>query len=104
MTARSERQKAREAATSPSQVQQTPNKDSAMNIHSDSTAFGCVPLSSNPADDVNRAKAIVLTVWLALQSSELSGGCEGDIGAIGDTLYEAYQRLQRAEKGMGVHQ
>lgn len=54
-----------------------------------------------PADDINRAKAIVLTVWLALQSADAT--CD-DIGAIGDTLYEALDRLTRAEKQMGVYQ
>jgi len=53
--------------------------------------------------DVNRAKAIVLTVWLALQSPDLGGGCEGDIPAIGDTFYEAIQRLTRAEKNLGAY-
>lgn len=53
-----------------------------------------------PADDVNRAKAIVLTVWMALQAPDL-GASEGDLGAMGDTLYEAYLKLSRAERNMG---
>lgn len=56
-----------------------------------------------PADDVNRAKAIVLTVWLALKSDDLADNTGGDADAVADTLYEAYQRLARAEKTMGYY-
>jgi hypothetical protein len=55
-----------------------------------------------PADDVNRAKAIVTTVWLAL-SSESFEGSASDVAAIGDTLFEAMERLSRAEKNMAVY-
>ncbi|MFJ1308571.1 hypothetical protein [Agrobacterium sp. P15N1-A] len=59
---------------------------------------------THAADEVNRAKAIVLVVWMALQSPDLSGGCEGDLSALADTLYEAYMKLMQAEKNLGVHQ
>lgn len=91
-----------EAATSPSHGSINPAKEIEMNVQSYSTAAETVPPPSNPADDVNRAKAVVLTVWMALQSPDLTGGCEGDISAIGDTLYEAYLKLQNAEKNLGV--
>lgn len=92
-----------EAATSPDHGPINPAKEIEMNVQSNSTAVDNVPPPSNPADDVNRAKAVVLTVWLALQSPDLSGGCEGDIGAIGDCLYEAYLKLRNAERNLGVH-
>lgn len=59
--------------------------------------------ATHAADEVNRAKAIVLVVWMALQSPDLSGGCEGDLSALADTLYEAYMKLNQAEKNLGVH-
>ena len=59
--------------------------------------------ATHAADEVNRAKAIVLVVWMALQSPDLSGGCEGDLSALADTLYEAFMKLTQAEKNLGVH-
>ncbi|WP_230057771.1 hypothetical protein [Agrobacterium fabrum] len=59
--------------------------------------------ATHAADEVNRAKAIALTVWMALQGPDLSGGCEGDLAALADTLYEAIMKLTQAEKNLGVH-
>lgn len=55
-----------------------------------------------PADDVNRAKATILTIWLALHHHDIAGYSVGDVEAFVDTIYEAYQRLSRAEKVMEV--
>jgi hypothetical protein len=75
-----------------------------MNSRKDITRRPSPPAPLNhPADELNRAKAIVLTVWLALEHPDIRGGCEGDVAALGDTLYEAYQRLGAAEKLMGVY-
>lgn len=51
-----------------------------------------------PADDVNRAKAIVFTVWLALSAPEFDAEADGSM--VADTLYEAFERLARAERTM----
>lgn len=88
-----------EAATSPDRGSIHPRKDKEMNETMCNTAAPNAP-EPLPADDVNRAKAIVLTVWMALHSPDLCG-CEGDLGAMGDTLYEAYLKLSRAERNMG---
>lgn len=53
-----------------------------------------------PADDVNRAKAIVKTAWLALMSNAF---CMEDVGDVADTIFEALKRLERAEENMGIH-
>lgn len=92
-------------AATPSQAvcSTNPAKEKDMNEQIHTMGLPNNPPTTNPADDVNRAKAVVLTVWLALQSPDLSGGCEGDIGAIGDCLYEAYIKLQSAERNLGVH-
>jgi hypothetical protein len=55
------------------------------------------------ADDVNRAKAIVTTVWLALNSRDFAGTGGDDAGSVADTLMEALTRLSNAERKMGVH-
>lgn len=56
-----------------------------------------------PADDVNRAKSIVTTVWLGLQHPDVCHGNDGDVSALTDTLYNAIEHLARAERNMGVH-
>lgn len=73
-----------------------------MNVETFTTAAREIK-ATHAADEVNRAKAIVLVVWMALQSPDLSGGCEGDLSALADTLYEAYMKLTQAEKNLGVH-
>ncbi len=74
-----------------------------MNVHTNNTPSPALPEGSiNPADDVNRAKAIVLTVWMALSSPDFDT-CKDDAGAVADTLYEAYQRLRKAEEVLGVY-
>ncbi len=56
-----------------------------------------IVISSDVQDDIDRATAIVKTVWLALMSSTFDGG---DASNVGDTLYEALQRLARASAEM----
>jgi hypothetical protein len=90
------------APTVPSHGSSIPQKDIEMNEATNTTAEREIK-ATHAADEVNRAKAIVLVVWMALQSSDLSGGCEGDLSALADTLYEAYMKLMQAEKNLEVH-
>ena len=55
--------------------------------------------SLNASDEVHLAKAIVLTVWMALKSPD---ACDADLEAIADVLYEAHERLLLAQIDMGV--
>ena len=54
----------------------------------------------NPLDDIDRAKSIVLTVWMALHSPDFMEGGGSDAGSIADTLYEAFERIGRAKRNM----
>jgi hypothetical protein len=89
-------------AIAPDHGSNIPQEETKMNEATNTTGRSALEVC-NAADDVNRAKAVVLTVWLALQSPDLLGGCEGDVGAIADTLYEAVMKLSNAEKALGVH-
>lgn len=57
---------------------------------------------SDPAMDLGRAKAIVFTTLLALDSPEYDAESDGTF--ISDTLYEVFDLLCRAERGMGSDQ
>lgn len=90
------------APTVPSHGSNIPCEETKMNKATDTTGDREIK-ATFAADEVNRAKAIVLVVWMALQSPDLRGGCEGDLTALADTLYEAFMKLGQAEKNLGVH-
>jgi hypothetical protein len=49
-------------------------------------------------DDLDRATSIVKTVWLALMSNTFDACDQGDVG---NTLYEALERLHKVTETVG---
>lgn len=53
---------------------------------------------SDPAEDLFTARAFVLTVWLAMKSQDFEENGGADALFLAGTLYEAFERISRAQR------
>ncbi len=68
-----------------------------MNVQSNITSSPVAPSGDwHPVDDINRAGSIVFTCWLAMMAKEFDAEADGP--TVADTLYDAFERIRRAEK------
>ncbi|WP_414899362.1 hypothetical protein [Rhizobium cremeum] len=68
-----------------------------MNVQSNITSSPVAPTGDwHPVDDINRAGSIVFTCWLAMMAKEFDAEADGP--TVADTLYDAFERIRRAEK------